>query len=276
MMPTSPPSSTTGRQPIFFSRIAFAACSMGSSGWAVEISVDIASETSILPKASARAGSPKAGVAERRSLSETIPTSRPPSRTGRCLMRRSRHSASASAAVISGVTVTTSRVIESLTSSIDPSPLATASPARIVYESRPSGKGRTRLASWYNREVTERLNQFLADKAAMLVEENFTGVEAEWWWERRVGGGIEVCQELDPGAMSREISDLTGRGVPEVETVVRKELGLESLEPVVLTFEVPGDTEAARAAEMLRERSSTPEGLAAPLYRRAESTLRGG
>jgi len=25
------------------------------------------------------------------------------------------------------------------------------------------------------------------------VRENFTGVRAEWWWERRMGGGIEVC-----------------------------------------------------------------------------------
>lgn len=35
--------------------------------------------------------------------------------------------------------------------------------------------------------MPEYLNQFLADKATMLVEENFTGVRAEWWWERRLG-----------------------------------------------------------------------------------------
>jgi hypothetical protein len=46
--------------------------------------------------------------------------------------------------------------------------------------------------------VAEKLNELLADKATLLVRENFTGVRAEWWWERRMGGGIEVCQELDP------------------------------------------------------------------------------
>lgn len=116
--------------------------------------------------------------------------------------------------------------------------------------------------------MTEYLNQFLADKATMLVEENFTGVGAVWWWERRMGGGIEVCQELDPEAMSRQIAESTGRDLPEVRRTIREELGLEDIEPVVLTFEIPGDTEAIRAAEMLRQRCSTPEGLAAPLYRR--------
>jgi hypothetical protein len=123
--------------------------------------------------------------------------------------------------------------------------------------------------------MAEQLNQFLADKATVLVEENFTGVGATWWWERRVGGGIEVCQELDPEAMSRRISRSMGRDVSEVQRVVKKALGLEDMEPVVLTFEIPGDTEAARAAAMLRERSSSPEGLAAPLCDRIETLLRG-
>jgi hypothetical protein len=121
--------------------------------------------------------------------------------------------------------------------------------------------------------VAEYLNQFLADRAAALVEENFTGVRAAWWWERRIGGGIEVCQELDPEAMSREISQKTGRDFSEVRRIVEEELGLEDAEPVVLTFEVPGDTEASRAAEMLAERSSQPEGLAAGLYRRVEEAI---
>jgi hypothetical protein len=47
------------------------------------------------------------------------------------------------------------------------------------------------------------------------------------------------------------------------------------MEPVVLTFEIPGDTEARAAAGMLVERSSEPEGLAAGLYRRVEEALRG-
>ena len=123
--------------------------------------------------------------------------------------------------------------------------------------------------------MPEYLNQFLADKATMLVEENFTGVRAEWWWERRLGGGIAVCQELDPASMAREISGKTGREENEVQRVVEDELGLEDAEPVVLNFEISGDTEASEAARMLAERSSTPEGLAANLYRRIEEAIAG-
>ena len=124
--------------------------------------------------------------------------------------------------------------------------------------------------------MPEYLNQFLADKATMLVQENFTGVHAEWWWERRLGGGIAVCQELDPKVMAREISERIGRKHQEVERMAEEELGLEDLEPVVLTFEMPGDTAAADAARMLVERSATPEGLAADLYRQVEKALCGG
>ncbi len=123
--------------------------------------------------------------------------------------------------------------------------------------------------------MPEYLNQFLADKAGALVRENYVGVEATWWWERRMGGGIEVCQELDPELMSQEIALKTGREVAEVRRVVEEELGLEDPEPVVLTFEIPGDTEAGAAAEILSERSSEPEGLASGLYRRVEEALRG-
>ena len=123
--------------------------------------------------------------------------------------------------------------------------------------------------------MPEYLNQFLADKATMLVEENFTGVRAEWWWERRLGGGIAVCQELDPTSIAREISGKTDREENEVRRVVEDELGLEDVEPVVLNFEISGDTEASEAARMLAERSSTPEGLAANLYRRIEEAIAG-
>ena len=123
--------------------------------------------------------------------------------------------------------------------------------------------------------MAEYLNQFLAQRAAALVQENFTGVRAAWWWERRIGGGIEVCQELDPEAMSREISEKTGRDVSEVRRIVEQELGLQDTEPVVLTFEIPGDTEVGAAAKMLAERSSTPVGLATGLYRRVEEVIRG-
>jgi hypothetical protein len=123
--------------------------------------------------------------------------------------------------------------------------------------------------------VPEYLNQFLADKATMLVEENFTGVEAEWWWERRLGGGLAVCQVLDPAVMSREISSKTGREENEVQRVVEEELSLEDPEPIVLTFELPGDIEASEAARTLAERSATPEGIAANLYRRIEEVIVG-
>ena len=123
--------------------------------------------------------------------------------------------------------------------------------------------------------MAEKLNELLADKATLLVRENFTGVEAEWWWERRMGGGIEVCQELDPEAMSREISERTGTSVDEVRRTVEEELGLEGMEPVVLTFEIAGDATEEEAAKLLAERSSEPEGLAAGLYRRIEEVVRG-
>ena len=116
--------------------------------------------------------------------------------------------------------------------------------------------------------MPEYLQGLLADSATALVHESFTGVSAPWWWERRLGGGIEVCQEFDPEVASREISAKTGRDVSEVRRVIAEELGLEDSEPVVLTFEVAGETETHRVAEMLAERSSEPEGLASGLYRR--------
>jgi hypothetical protein len=121
--------------------------------------------------------------------------------------------------------------------------------------------------------MSEQLNQFLAEKAGALVRENFTGVHAEWWWERRMGGGIEVCQELDPEAMSRKVSERTGKDAEQIRRVIEEELGLEGMDPVVLTFEISGEATAEEAAKMLAERSSEPEGLAAGLYRRIEETV---
>ena len=123
--------------------------------------------------------------------------------------------------------------------------------------------------------MPEYLNQLLADAATALVQESFTGVDAVWWWERRLGGGIVVCQELDPAAVSREVSSRTGRGAGEVRSVVEEEFGLEEGEPVVLTFEIPGDTTTPEAARMLAERSATPEGLAASLYHEVEEAMLG-
>src|ERR671921_205185 len=124
--------------------------------------------------------------------------------------------------------------------------------------------------------MPEYLNQLLADSAAALVHESFTGVSAPWWWERRLGGGIEVCQEFAPEVASREISAKTGREVSEVRLAIAEELGLEDAEPVILTFEVAGETESGQVARMLAERSSEPEGLAAGLYRRIEEIVRNG
>ena len=124
--------------------------------------------------------------------------------------------------------------------------------------------------------MPEYLKGLLADSATALVNESFTGVSAPWWWERRLGGGIEVCQEFDPEVASREISAKTGREVSEVRRVIAEELGLEDPEPVVLTFEISGETETRRAAEMLAERSSEPEGLASGLYRRIEEIVSNG
>ena len=124
--------------------------------------------------------------------------------------------------------------------------------------------------------MPEYLNQLLADSATALVHESFRGVSAPWWWERRLGGGIEVCQEFDPEAASQEISAKTGREVSEVRRAIAEELGLEGAEPVVLTFEIAGETETRRVAQMLAERSSEPEGLAAGLYRRIEKIVGNG
>jgi len=90
-----------------------------------------------------------------------------------------------------------------------------------------------------------------------------------------MSGGIEVCQELDPEAMSREVAAKTGRDEAEVRGVITEELGLEDQEPVVLTFEIAGDATTEQAARMLRERSSAPEGIAADLYRQVEEALGG-
>ena len=121
--------------------------------------------------------------------------------------------------------------------------------------------------------MPEQLKELLADGATALVNEGFTGVTAPWWWERRVGGGIEVCQEFDPEAASREISARTGHEVAEVRRTIMEELGLADADPVVLTFEISGETETSRVARMLAKRSAEPEGLASGLYRRIEEVL---
>ena len=124
--------------------------------------------------------------------------------------------------------------------------------------------------------MPETLNQLLADPATALVQESFTGVDAEWWWERRLDGGIVVCQEFDPAATIRAVAEKTGRSVAETQEITLRELGLEDLEPVVLTFELPGTTETRDASRALDERSRTPSGLAANLHERVEEAVRAG
>jgi hypothetical protein len=121
--------------------------------------------------------------------------------------------------------------------------------------------------------MPEQLNQLLADGAMALVNESFTGVNATWWWERRMGGGVEICQEFDPDAASREISAKTGHEVAEVRRTMTEELGLEDADPVVLTFEVSGETDTIQVARMLAARSAKAEGLASGIYRRIEEVL---
>lgn len=122
--------------------------------------------------------------------------------------------------------------------------------------------------------MSEPLNQLLAEGAAEIVHGSFTGVGHRWWWERRMGGGIEICQELDPEQMAHEIANKLDRDPDEVRSVILSELGLEDTEPVVLTFEIPGDATSAEAAWMLGERSEQPEGLAAGIYRQVEEKIK--
>lgn len=124
--------------------------------------------------------------------------------------------------------------------------------------------------------MTEPLHTLMADPMMALVHDNFTGVEARWWWERRMSGGIEVCQELDPEAMTRELAAKAGKEETEVRRIIEQELGLEDAEPIVLTFEIAGDATTDQAARMLRERSSEPEGIAAGVYRQVEAAIGDG
>ena len=121
--------------------------------------------------------------------------------------------------------------------------------------------------------MSEKLNGLLADGATAVIESGFAGVDAVWWWERRMGGGIAVCQELDPGRMARELAAETASDPAEVRRAVDEVLGGDDDEPVVLTFEVPGETTTTDAVRILRARSSRPEGLAAGLYDRVRDAL---
>lgn len=121
-----------------------------------------------------------------------------------------------------------------------------------------------------------QIDQLLADEAADLVEGNFTGVEAEWWWERRLDGGIAICQEFSPEAMIFEIAEAMGRDVAEVRQAAVRSLALQDFEPVTLTHDIEWDTEEREAAKRLRQRSTTATGLADKLYQQVAAALREG
>ncbi len=118
------------------------------------------------------------------------------------------------------------------------------------------------------------VEQLLTDQVGALVDENFTGVDAEWWWERRMDGGVALCQELDPERMVAEIASAFSRDVREVREAAVMALGLEDFKPVVLTFDVDRSATVDEAAAVLAQRSRTAEGLAEKIYRRLAETLR--
>jgi hypothetical protein len=119
--------------------------------------------------------------------------------------------------------------------------------------------------------MERRLDSVFTDEAKALVDENFTGVEGEWWWERRIGAAITICQELDPAALLREVAGELGRDEEEVRRAAAEELGLEDFDPLTLTYDIPGNTPVEEAARMLREKSATPRGLAEGVYRRVRA-----
>lgn len=118
------------------------------------------------------------------------------------------------------------------------------------------------------------VEQLLTDKIGALVDENFTGVDAEWWWERRVDGGVAICQEFDPERMVAEIAVAFKREAREVRETAVRILGLEDFDPVVLTFDVGRDMTVDEAAEVLAQRSRVAEGLAENIYRQLAETIR--
>lgn len=121
--------------------------------------------------------------------------------------------------------------------------------------------------------MAEYIEQLLTDQIGALVEENFIGVEADWWWERRMDGGVSICQDLDPERMVAEVAATLGRDIREVRRTAVMALGLEDFEPVVLTFDVARSATVDEAADILAERSRTAEGLAENIYRGLAETL---
>ena len=111
-----------------------------------------------------------------------------------------------------------------------------------------------------------RLDQLFADATDSLVKESFSGVDAEWWWERKPDGGVAVCQERDPESLVKEMSQVFGLAEAEVRRIAVRTLGLEDFGPVELVYELRGDTSTEQAIRELEKRSSTSAGLAEGVY----------
>lgn len=124
------------------------------------------------------------------------------------------------------------------------------------------------------RASGRRLDQLLADDMYALVEDNFSGVDAKWWWERRMEGGVTICQEIDPEVLTREMAQVFDLNEDEVRRIAVRALGLEGFDPVVLVYELPGYTPENRAADTLAERSSTSAGLGASIYYELAGAIR--
>lgn len=118
------------------------------------------------------------------------------------------------------------------------------------------------------------MDQLFADAAGSLVEESFSGVEAEWWWERRPDGGVAVCQELEPEALVKEMAQVFGLVEDEVRRIAVRTLGLEDFEPVELVYELSGATPTEQAAGELERHSATAAGLAEGIYRSLAEAIR--
>ncbi len=124
--------------------------------------------------------------------------------------------------------------------------------------------------------LDKRVDELLTDEAGALIEENFAGVEADWWWERRLSGNIAICQEFDPDAMALDMAEVFGLKVSEIRRRAVRELGLEDFEPVVLVYDLASGATVEEAAGMLRERSATAAGLAEGIYRQVAEALKRG
>lgn len=118
------------------------------------------------------------------------------------------------------------------------------------------------------------LDQMPENEAATLVETCFTEVDAEWWWQRAADGGVTISQTLDPERLVSQIVEASGRYPYEIRQIALKTMGVEELEPSVLSFSIPGDTTVDEAADYLTFWSATPYGLAESIYRQLIAALR--